>query len=47
MMTAKLLAVAAAAGLLIGTTSLSCAQGAKDSAPGPPPEKWSDLKYVF
>jgi hypothetical protein len=34
MMTAKLLAVAAAAGLLIGTTSLSCAQGAKDSAPG-------------
>jgi hypothetical protein len=33
-MTAKLLAIAAAAGLLIGTTSLGYAQGAKDSAPG-------------
>ena len=33
-MTAKLLAVAAAAGLLIGTSALGYAQGSRDSAPG-------------
>ena len=34
MRTAQLLAVATAAGFLIGTTALGHAQGARDSAPG-------------